>query len=371
VVRAPGIGVFIAAFTLACDRSTLSDPPPETLVTPSLTIGGEESGPQSFSRVSGLVADASGRVYIADAGELAIRIFDRDGRFVRSVGRPGRGPGEFVDPTGLALVGDELFVYDPEERRLSVFDTAGAIRRQHIIPVSSFGLSWEGGIDSVGRLVDLQVVPVNDSVNRETYRRLDLATGATDSGTIPDCGIPMIPRLDLYVMVVDVPFAPGRVVWLDPDLGTWCANSGAAIAWRIPFGDSIPRDSVVSWVQPAPVTQAARDSAIEVANRNLARVGLPNRIDGAGIPPTKPVVRVLTRDDRGRIWLLLHDERGDVFHVFSTERRWIARVRPSVRIIARTGSIAIVRDQLWAVGLDSLDVPVVLRFEVPLPGDLP
>lgn len=357
----------LALVLSACGATpaTPTTAPIELAISPSLVIGGDDSGVRSFSQVRGIVADAAGRVYVADAGERSVRVFEVDGRFVRTIGRPGRGPGEFVEPKGLALVRNELFIYDPRERRLAVFDTGGIFLRQHTIPVTSFGLTWEGGIDSLGRLVDRQVVPVNDSVTNTIYRRLDLISGTIDSGPLPDCGIPSIPRLDFYDLVIDSPFAAGRLVWLDPDAGTWCAHSGTPTAWRIPFGDSTPRDSVVSWLRPAAVTPMSRDSAIEVINRNLLRAGISRRFDASAVASTKPALRALTRDDIGRIWLLAHDAGGDVLHVFSPSRRWIARLRPSLRLAAHNGSLAIGRSEFWAVGLDSLDVPVVLRFPIP------
>ena len=54
-----------------------------------------------------------------------VQVYDNDGRFLRSFGNRGQGPGEFVRPRGLAVVGDRVVVEDISMRRLSHFDLEG------------------------------------------------------------------------------------------------------------------------------------------------------------------------------------------------------------------------------------------------------
>lgn len=72
-----------------------------------------------------------GSLYVADRTSMDIRQFDRDGRYVRTIGSRGRGPGEFTRLLNIYTSDDRtsLFVLDGENRRISRFDTeSGELR---------------------------------------------------------------------------------------------------------------------------------------------------------------------------------------------------------------------------------------------------
>jgi hypothetical protein len=76
---------------------------------------GEESGrPETeFGKIVGAALDRDRNVYLLDASTQSIRIFDSTGRFLRSVGRSGRGPGELAQPKAMIHDGEKtLFVLD-------------------------------------------------------------------------------------------------------------------------------------------------------------------------------------------------------------------------------------------------------------------
>jgi hypothetical protein len=71
---------------------------------------------------------ATDRIYIADSQDCAIKVFSRDGKFVRAFGRKGRGPGELSFPSGVAAAGDRVYVADKLNRRIQIFDHEGGLR---------------------------------------------------------------------------------------------------------------------------------------------------------------------------------------------------------------------------------------------------
>lgn len=90
-----------------------------------LVLGFDDQDPeQRFYGVRDVDVDDNGNLWVLDAGNHRVQMFDRDGGFVRSIGRQGQGPGEFESPAYLAVVGDRLVVRAARSR-LSVFDLEG------------------------------------------------------------------------------------------------------------------------------------------------------------------------------------------------------------------------------------------------------
>lgn len=71
-------------------------------------LGGAESGPQAFYalRARQLAADEAGRVYVLDARNGRVAVFDSAGAHLASMGRKGKGPGELDRPSTLHLEAD-------------------------------------------------------------------------------------------------------------------------------------------------------------------------------------------------------------------------------------------------------------------------
>lgn len=77
-----------------------------------------------IGNMSKIAVDKSGRVFVAPTalkGTQTIYVFDSDGKYLKSVGRPGRGPGEFVRVTNIEVQSEKLYVYDEMLFRLTIF----------------------------------------------------------------------------------------------------------------------------------------------------------------------------------------------------------------------------------------------------------
>lgn len=62
--------------------------------------------------VAGVALLGSGEIIVATMRPAAVRVFDSTGRFLRELGRRGRGPGEFMSVDRLLRLGDTLLVFD-------------------------------------------------------------------------------------------------------------------------------------------------------------------------------------------------------------------------------------------------------------------
>ncbi len=81
------------------------------------------------SRAPSVEVDANGNIYVAEPMPRTGRVlvFDADGEFVRTIGRSGQGPGEYLQPFAVEWVGDALFVFDPGQSRLTRWNAGGEL----------------------------------------------------------------------------------------------------------------------------------------------------------------------------------------------------------------------------------------------------
>ncbi len=112
-----------------------------------LSLESETDKNLSFYRIRSVRVDRDGNIFVLDAGNFRIQVFDRNGRFVRSIGRQGQGPGEFQFPArmGLESRSAHLFVQDVMARSLKEFDENGVFHKSVLVPVIEDFVPLEAG----------------------------------------------------------------------------------------------------------------------------------------------------------------------------------------------------------------------------------
>ena len=125
-----------------------------------------------FSYIRGVGRLSDGSVAVVDRTSAEIRIFDETGRHLRSMGRPGEGPGEFNDAWKLwILPGDTLWVGDYRPWRYQVFSASGDwVRTARLDPVYP-NPSDRGGVLDNGLSIN--------TTERRSSRRDDFSTPDT------------------------------------------------------------------------------------------------------------------------------------------------------------------------------------------------
>lgn len=79
-----------------------------------------------FSRITDIDVDEDGNIYALDQREDQIKVYDRNGQFLRTIGRRGQGPGELDAPYFLSITAQEhLVVEDVAGRRMAFFTLEG------------------------------------------------------------------------------------------------------------------------------------------------------------------------------------------------------------------------------------------------------
>jgi hypothetical protein len=87
-----------------------------------------------FELPTSVVDDQDGNIYVLDSDASNIKKFDSRGRFIKTIGREGQGPGEFSSPYYLTYAKDRLVVWDLMNRRLCALTPEGKFIKSSHIP---------------------------------------------------------------------------------------------------------------------------------------------------------------------------------------------------------------------------------------------
>jgi len=90
--------------------------------------GSRGAGPGQFRDPTG-IALTDTEVFVADARNGRIQVFDYSGTFKRQFGKPGKKPGELSRPMNLTIAGGELYVAEYWNDRIQVFALDGTPKR--------------------------------------------------------------------------------------------------------------------------------------------------------------------------------------------------------------------------------------------------
>ncbi len=109
-------------------------------VVEDLRIGSFDGADETiFGRISYLAVGPEGSIYVADGQLETLRVYDAGGRFVRTIGRKGEAPGEFLLILGMTVLpGGNLALYDGRNQRITIFHPGGAVLRDFRISNSFF-----------------------------------------------------------------------------------------------------------------------------------------------------------------------------------------------------------------------------------------
>ena len=171
-------------FALVVSTSSLGAQTREFRLIEELGLGRVDgSGPDVFADIHDLTVDPEGRIYVVDVGWKEVRLFDRDGQFVRRLGPEGGGPGERrylgIGSTRVTWDAhrDRLWIDDGLQRL--VLDSLGTeyareVRAPSFVPPNTALVGTVVAVDAQGRLYQFLWGP---SPNRDsTYAYLARVT---------------------------------------------------------------------------------------------------------------------------------------------------------------------------------------------------
>lgn len=320
----------------------------------------EGTGPDLFGHIQSIAVDSAGRVYALESQAQEVRVFDRTGRYVRTIGRKGGGPGEIARGMAVTFAPDGLlWVLDPNNNRISMFDTAGTYIDGRRMLGSFFTSRWPGGFDREGRFYSFEPDPSPDRF----FAFVQYDSVLQRLGTID---IPQYQGETFEYVSPDgndrnsvgVPFAPYLVWQFDPRGYLWFGTTdGYHIVQRTLDGDTVrivdrPRESV-------PVTAADRAEAMESLKWFTDAGG---KVDVSRFPSEKPAYQYFVVDRVGNLWVFPNveaDRQGRVVDVFDPDGRYLGRLDLPFTV-ARAPQPQILDDWIYAVSEDDLGVQYLM-----------
>lgn len=379
--RGGAVGWTVSADTVDGTIRVINTPPasgakPTILADEELRIGEVEGGgPALFGRIRTIAVLEDGRIAVADAQAEEVRLFDRDGQYLRTFGGKGGGPGELQGMQGVYLDPDGLLrVPEQENARLSVFNPDTGFVRSYPLYLFSYSFRgpWKAAFDSAGRTLLASAGRFGEGRYWNMLRIYDKDMLQIDSVPYYDYTDddsrehPGVWRIAMGGgrLHVGVPFYPMPQETLSPTGEFWTSADGAQeleVARWTPPGDTTL--VIVSRRPATQVTDAERDSAMaEITGRLEGQIPSDARLDASKIPSFKPPVQGLSLDDHGRLWARLSGPGAEptVYDIFNRDGTHAETV--SLPFSVDVSIPPVTRgDELWAVVTDEFDVQYVVR----------
>lgn len=157
----------------------------------------------------GVAADPkTGRIFAVDWTAPRLVVFDREGAFLREVGREGSGPGEFLNPVALALDDDgNVAVWDAGRSMISRWSLDGSLLGEERAPIDYWGPGFGISAEELLTVTSEQVAS-----GMEMVQRL-VGSSAGDTRTVHELPIELV-MMELPGIRTPAPrvFSPS-IVW--------------------------------------------------------------------------------------------------------------------------------------------------------------
>jgi len=283
-------------------------------------------------QVSGTVRLSDGTIVVANGGTKQIRFYDASGKFLRSVGREGGGPGEFKQLGGLfRLPADTIAAFDWNLRRVSLFSPTGELVRSFLltVPGNSGFLSPVGTLGDGRFLVQKNVVFMSGKVSTGASRDSVTFYVADSVGTLVDTVGTFIGS-ERYVMadknmmsVTSLAFGRESYMAACDSSVVFGANDTYAFEQLDPTGRLeriVRRTHETVPVTNADISAYKDEQIAEATDANWRR--LEERMLAAmPYATTMPAYNALRTDALGNVWVQEYTAPGDSSNVWTVFNR--------------------------------------------------
>ena len=116
---------------------------------------------------------SDGRLFVADAKQSRIFVWDKAGKYLHIFSQKGEGPGELQFPTCLTVQGDRVWVTDGSQR-LHIFSADGEFVKS--VPINCIARVLVA-VDAKTALIGARALNPRDNRNEMAFTRLDIESG--------------------------------------------------------------------------------------------------------------------------------------------------------------------------------------------------
>jgi hypothetical protein len=335
---------------------------------------GAADGPGSLADVFDVEIAPDDRILVGQPTIASMAVFDADGRYLRSVGRRGPGPGEFNVLGRLGWLGDTLWVVDFGRihlfsQELEFIETiAPHLDRRpgvpHMIPGPLMG---DGSIAFAG-------IPVPDDIP------LPMILGTRRGDVLRTLGHEKDLRRSFRVTFADTQSTSVPDPWPSHSLWIHAADGESIVVvnrrttegrtfqvLRIDLNGDTAMKRAIQY-SPRAISRDVADRAYRaLADRFDGRRMTPAAVERAlrdqvQFPRFAPPVSALVAGLDGTIWLRREDLRAE-----SVEWQVLSESGQTIGTLSLPGDLDVKRarsNRVWGVVKDELDIPYVVTYAV-------
>jgi len=339
-----------------------------------------------FQNPRGIAIDAAGRVYVADSDANHLKVFGRDGKFLRTIGRKGQGPGEFQGPEFVEIGGGRIYVWETMSRRISILDAEGkfialtpfypgafgVLIRMRALPDGRLVAYYERGFapgsqiripdtqDRVVELLSAEAKPLRTLYekkirasrlvwNEETnsYVRVPFPYHPGVAMEVTPAGIVAVGENDNY-----------RFELLDPDKGQLASVARSFTALKLAEKDKQAHFG------------RFRMRVFKGNIKTILPKPPPVIVKFTEFPDTVPLYRDFIADGEGNLWVHIYVENraANVFDVFSPKGELLGRITvdgaPIDELFASNASVRFAGRSLWEIERDEEGFSSLVKYRL-------
>jgi hypothetical protein len=309
-----------------------------------LSIGNEEDENFRFHRPGMPIVDSDGNIFVLDRGNYRVQKYDSNGKYLKSIGRHGQGPGEFERPSYLYLDHSNN-IYVGDGRHIDVFNKNGIFKKTF----KTTGYEFHLGITKEGNIfaqIDSLITPERGTqeialINPEGDRIKTIVSFPIEKSP------PLGGALNFYV---SNPYHPSLYAcYLNGEYGVYGYSSEYRLFIVTPSGEIayIIKNDELGEV----FTSKEKDELLDRKMKELKQSRFGSEFSRSEVkrvykfPKYKPFFSSILKDDKDRIYvrrfqLSTDKDKMPIFDLFSKEGYYLYKIKiPLYRLPFNQNSI--------------------------------